>query len=198
MFGTSLRPRILVLPISAALILGLMAYKRSQPPQSPSAAAVEERRPVDPLKFAALDSQNQLVKFERYLGRHEILLIFFDGDAGADRDPAILRATRHFSELKRRNVQVVGVSAALPQHNRQAAERHGPFPFPLLSDPEFFIHRLWGRYDEQRLRPLTGVFAIDRAGRVAWSGRAPQPVADLDQILPPLANEESNPHARTD
>ncbi len=178
------RARIFVLPIAAAIIVGLVVWKSRQPPQARSAAVLVERRPAP--KFMGLDSNNQLVKFERYLGRHEILLIFFDGEAGADHDPVLSRVRQQFGELKRRGVQVIGVSAAIPQFNRQAAERSGPFPFPLLSDPEYYMHRMWGRYDEDQLRTQNGVFWIDRAGLVAWSGQFPLPEADADKILPPI------------
>ena len=177
------RPRVLVLPIAAAVIVGLVAFKMLQSPQSRSLGTLNERRLAP--KFSALDSDNKLVKIERYLGRQEVLLIFFDGDVGADRDPVLLRVRQQFPELKRRGVHVVGVSPAIPQYNRQAMERSGKFPFPLLSDPEYFIHRLWGRYDEDRRESQTGVFWIDRAGQVAWSGQSPRPEADLDRLLPP-------------
>lgn len=186
----SWRPRVLVLPMAAAVIVGLVAFKLSQPPQQRSTATLDERRPAP--KFLALDSDNKLLKFERYLGRQEVLLIFFDGEAGADRDPMLLRARQQYPELKRRGVQVVGVSAAIPQYNRQAMERSGPFPFPLLSDPEFLTHRLWGCYDEDRMETQTGVFWIDRAGQVAWSGKSPRPEADLDRLLPPLKESSSS------
>ena len=176
------RVRILTLPIAAMIIVGLVVWKSRQPPQARSSAALIERRPAP--KFMGLDSNNQLVKIERYLGRHEILLIFFDGEAGADHDPVLMRVRQRFDELNRRGVKVVGVSAAIPQFNRQAAERSGPFPFPLLSDPEFYMHRMWGRYDEDQLRTQTGVFWIDRAGLVAWSRNSPLPEANLDRILP--------------
>ncbi len=184
------RPRVMVLPIAAAIIVGLVAFKLSQPPQPRSLATQEERRSAP--KFAALDSHNELVKLERYLGRQEVLLIFFDGDAGADRDLVLLRVRQEFHALKRRGVQVVAVSAAIPQLNRQAMDRGGSFPFPLLSDPEFYIHQMWGRYDEERLETQTGVFLIDRAGRVAWSGEFPRPETDLDAILPPITTTKSN------
>lgn len=77
--------------MAAALIAGLVAFKLSQPPQRRSTSMLDERRPAP--KFLALDSDNKLLKFERYLGRQEVLLIFFDGEAGADRDPVLLRAT---------------------------------------------------------------------------------------------------------
>jgi peroxiredoxin len=181
---------MLVLPIAAAVIVSLVAFKLSQPPQKRSTATLDERRPAP--KFLAYDSDNKLVKFERYLGRQEVLLIFFDGDAGADRDPELLRVRQQFPELKRRGVQVVGVSAAIPQYNRQARERGGKFPFPLLSDPEFLIHRLWGRYDEDRLETQTGAFWIDRAGQVAWSGKSPRPESNLDHVLPPLKTSSNS------
>lgn len=176
------RARILTLPIAAMIIVGMVVWKALQPPQERSSAVMVERRLAP--KFAGLDSHNQLVKFERYLGRNEILLIFFDGEAGADHDPVLMRVRQRIDELNRRGVKVVGVSAAIPQFNRQAAERAGPFPFPLLSDPEFYIHALWGRYDEDQLRTQTGVFWIDRAGAVAWSGKHPLPEPNLDRILP--------------
>ncbi len=178
------RPRILILPFSAAIIVGLVAYKLSQPPPSKEVSNVEERGAVKP--FMALDSQNRLLKFDGYLGRHEILLIFFDGEVGADCDPLLLRARQNFEQLRQRKIFIFGVSTALPQHNRQAIVRGGVFPFPLLSDPELLIHKTWGRYDEDQQRPLTGVFHIDRAGRVAWSGKSPRPEERLDEILPPL------------
>ncbi len=184
------RPRVMVLPLAAVIIVGLVAFKLSQPPQPQTLTTLEERRPAP--KFTALDSHNELVKLERYLGRQEVLLIFFDGDAGADRDPVLLRVREQFDELKRRGVQVVAVSAAIPQYNRAAMGRVGKFPFPLLSDPEFFIHRLWGRYDEDQLKTQTGVFLIDRAGQVAWSKESPQPEADLDRVLPPRKSSTSS------
>lgn len=70
-------------------------------------------------------------------------------------------------------------------------ERGGPFPFTLLSDPEFLIHQMWGRYDEDRMETRTGAFWIDRAGQVAWSGKSPRPEADLDRLLPPLKESSS-------
>ena len=178
------RPRILVLPIAAAIIGGLVAFKLTRPPQSQQGLSQYEVRSAP--SFVALDLDNKLFKLDRYIGRHEILLVFFDGELGADHDPLLQQVRDHFADLKRRGIQVVAVSAAIPQLNRQAVQRSGKFPFPLLSDPEDLIHRLWGLYAEEELRSQTGVFMIDRAGRVAWSGRSPRPELSLDQILPPL------------
>lgn len=176
------RRRVLVLPIAAAVIVGLVTFKLSQPPQSALDDQREQKRPAP--VFAALDSQNQLVKFERHVGRQEILLVFFDGTAGADRDPILLRIRSGFDRLKRRGIQVLAVSPALPQENRKAVERSGSFPFPLLSDPEFRIHKQWGRLSDDEQQTRTGLFWIDRAGQVAWSTSGPQPLLNLDVLLP--------------
>lgn len=177
------RPRILVLPIAAAIIGSLVTYKLTQAPQLKQSQAMNEFRSAP--SFVALDLDNKLFKLDRYIGRHEILVIFFDGELGADRDPMLQQVRERFAEIKSRGTQVVAISAALPQQNRQAVERSGKFPFALLSDPEYLIHRMWGCYDDDQQHSRPASFLIDRAGRVAWAGQAPRPEANLDQILPP-------------
>ena len=180
------RKRALVVPLSAVVIVGLVVYKRSRTyvPVDQSAAARVAMRPT-PI-FEGLDAYNELVKFERYVGRHRILVVFFDGDAGADQDPVLLRLKQGFHKIKSRGAIVVGVSTALPQHNRQVMEHTGPFPFPLVSDPTFEIHRAWGRFDEMANKPLQGVFSVDRAGRVAWEGGLPKPVSRPEAVVDDL------------
>ncbi len=180
------RKRVLVLPLTAIVILALVTYKRSRTyaPTDQSTVSRVAMRPT-PI-FEGLDAHNVLVKYERYVGRHRILVVFFDGDAGADQDPVLLRLKQGFAKLKANGAVVVAVSTALPQHNRQVMERSGPFPFPLVSDPTFEIHRAWGRFDEKAKKPLQGVFSVDRAGRVAYEGGKPKPVTRPDAVVDDL------------
>lgn len=187
----SFRPRILVLPVAAAIIAGLVMFKLTRPPQPSSHVLQGQFRPAP--SFAALDSNNKLMKLDRYLGRHSIVLIFFDGELGADRDSGLQKAREHFDIFTRQNVKVVAVSTALPQQNRQAMKRCGMFPFPLLSDPEMLIHQSWGCFDDAQQRTTTGIFVIDRAGQVEWSGQKPRPVASLDELLPLSKNPTPKP-----
>ena len=179
------RKPVLVLPLSAAVIVALVVYKlsRSYPDQSQELTTRTPMRPARP--FEALDSNNQLVKFERYVGRHRMIVVFFDGDLGADKDPTLLRLRRDFDKIEATGAVVVAISGALPQQNRKSFKQNGPFPFPILSDPGPFysIHKLWGRLDEATGQPLQGVFEVDRAGRVAWSDRGPQPANNLDELI---------------
>jgi peroxiredoxin len=121
------------------------------------------------------------------LGRHRVVLVFFDAAVGADRDPVLDRLRQNYDVLQADGTIVLGVSAALPQDNRKVFARSGEFPFPLLSDPTLEAHRQWGLLDEATGKPRPGVFIIDRKGEVAWSVDAPQPLRDpqttIDEIL---------------
>lgn len=184
--------RLLFLPVAAMLIAGLCAYKLTREYDDSELAAVRAgtlrpapRLEVNDPRSRLVDSENRLFRFESYLGRHRMLVVFFDGEAGADRDPVLARLRRDYAELASRNIKVVAVSPALPQENRRAAEVSGEFPFPLVTDlpPDYRLHRGWGRFDERENSPLQGVFLIDRAGRVAWADDKPEPAVDADRAI---------------
>lgn len=141
--------------------------------------------------FEALDANNRLVRLGSWIGRHRIIVIFFDGEQGADNDFDLLRLRDRFAELQANDVKIVGVTASIPQVNRAAMERAGgEFPFPLVSDvdplsPEgtLRIHRHWGRFDPVTDKPLSGSFLIDRKGYVAYVGTTPKPFDNVEQII---------------
>ena len=141
--------------------------------------------------FEALDSSGHLVRLGAWLGRHRIIVVFFDGERGADNDPDLLALRDRFAELQAMDVKIVGVTASIPQVNRAAMERAGgDFPFPLVSDIDFQspegtmrIHRHWGRLDSVTDKPLHGLFSIDRKGQVAYVGPIPKPYDNVEQII---------------
>lgn len=195
--------RILVLPAAAAIIGGLCAWKLSRP--------VEQRTFVPPplmvalpprLEFDLFDQQKppERVRLRSFVGRHSIVVVFFDPASGANADPVLVRLRREIDAVQDRSVKVLGVSTALPQENRPLVEndpRQGrdardrtPFPFPLLTDlpPDCSVHRAWSRYDAKAKQSLPGVFLIDRAGRIAWDKDrdAPEPLHEPMQVLDEL------------
>jgi peroxiredoxin len=185
--------RRLVVVLAAGIFIAIVSVVRIaiNTPQdyARQVAAAAIMRPAP--GFEALDANNHLVRLGTWLGRHQIIVIFFDGDRGADNDPDLLRLRDRFPELKAKDIKVVGVTAAIPQVNRAAMERAGgEFPFPLVSDfdpqsPEGMlrIHRHWGRLDTATDKPLTGVFLIDRKGEVAFVGPIPKTYDNVEQIL---------------
>ena len=140
--------------------------------------------------FEARDVDNHLVRLAAFLGRHKIIVLFFDGEAGADKDPDLLRLRDRYGELHALDVKVIAISAALPQQNRLATRDLGKFPFPLVSDVDplnpaevWRIHRTWGRLDSKTGKPQTGVFYVDRTGLVLFTPEGPKPMADVDEAI---------------
>ena len=188
--------RRVLIPIVAGVAIAVLCAWRvmtNQPQDyaaqvSLEAAKVVTRSAAD-LDFEGLDSDNRMVRLAAFLGRHRILVLFFDGELGADKDAELLRLRERFIELKAHDVKVIAVSTALPQQNRAAMlpERAGEFPFPLVSDfnpvsPEEAqkIHRRWGRWDDSTGKAKPGVFVIDRKLQIEFMGGAPRPVANVD------------------
>ncbi|MCC7423587.1 MAG: redoxin domain-containing protein [Planctomycetaceae bacterium] len=137
-----------------------------------------------------LTEPSKPVRLKSYLGRHRIILVFFDNEAGADKDPVLAALREHRETIQKNRIIVLGISTALPQHNRQALRRGGEIPFPLLTDLDGMVCQTWGvlnMRDDGSFRNRPAVFAIDRSGTVAWKGDHPQPVADpldyLDSLL---------------
>jgi len=180
--------RILILFIAGAVIVILCAYKVTRTYKKPTHVVLPTvKQAAPPFELYNEKHPNELFRLAGYLGRHRILVLFFDGKTGADRDPMALRLRDEFDRLRKNNIKVLAVSAALPQENRKVIQRSGPFPFPLLSDPDLRVHRLWGRIDEHSGRPQTGLFLIDRAGKVDWADGSPRPLTDpkttVDELI---------------
>jgi peroxiredoxin len=187
--------RILILPISALVIAGLCVYKWTRsyekvPVPKPDAQCAP---PLFDLPNQNKNSTN--VRLGSYLGRHRILLVFFDGEKGAEKDSTLLHIRENYEAIKKTGTVVFGISTAIPQLNRVETRATGsdlseirprePFPFPLLTDlsPACKVHRQWGRYDKTLKRPLQGTFLIDRVGLVACVGRTPKPLFSPQQKI---------------
>lgn len=181
-----------MLPIAAVIIAGLVVYRLEREERGPVVGgAVADRRLAPNI---VLSSQSrQLVKLEGYLGRTRIVLVFFDGDQGADSDPILLSLMEHHSELGEAGIQVIAVSRATRYANQQAEERLGrKFPFPLLTDIDpdqptpAPAHQAWGLFDADDNQTRTGLFLIDRDGTVRWAEGRPRPVSDPQAVIEQL------------
>jgi peroxiredoxin Q/BCP len=161
-----MRRRILVLPLSAAIIAGLVAYKLNQPPQQFAStrelAAGEFPAPL----FQLYDQSSKMYRLARDVGRHKLVVVFFDSSFGADRNPRLQMLRSEYERLTAGGVHLLAISPATPFANRESFKRGGKFPFPLLSDPDFQVHQAWGAFDEDARRPIPTVFLIDRTGTI--------------------------------
>lgn len=116
-----------------------------------------------------------------------MVVVFFDGEVGVDKDPWLTQLRDHSAILQQLGIQVVGIGMATPFANRQASERSAPFPFPILSDigrdRPAPAHTAWGRFDAQTGEFLAGVFLVDRSGMVEIDNRGYRPVSDPAKII---------------
>ncbi len=176
-----MQPRVIVLFLSAAVIFSLVQWRLSRERDGPAPnKAATDIRQLAP-RFELYDQHSQLVKFERYLGRTRLLVLFI-ADAKADEHPLVQQLAKAHAAIDKAGVQVIVVGTATPFAIREAEKRHGePFPFPILTDinqltPEPSpTHRHWGLASDDLPEIRQGLFLIDRDGTVAWTDNTPQP-----------------------
>jgi len=182
-----MKPRVLVLPIAAIIIFALCVYKLSQPQQDVSARAENYQYLQLPPNFVLFDQQNRSVKLKRYLGRHELIVVFYhtrvtDTDAGlqVEMNPLMQAMLNRLDQIESRNIILIGVTNAIPQHNRKLLEQRGirSRSLVILSDFLGDVHAMWGCWDQQQQKPIDSVFFVDRAGRVLHNQQGPVPLGD--------------------
>jgi peroxiredoxin len=179
-----MKPRILVLPFAAVIIAAMVLWRYHRETDKSQLAPIDESRQLAP-RFELYDQHSQLVKFERYLGRTELLVVFFDADPPADEQHLLTRLRDDHPALEQFGLQVVAVSLATPHAVREAERRAGmDFPFPVLTDIDMQtpvpapVHRLWGLADDASPTVQTGTFYVDRRGTVASHRGRPVPLED--------------------
>ncbi|MGE0378870.1 MAG: hypothetical protein AB7Q45_26005, partial [Planctomycetaceae bacterium] len=191
-----MKRRTLALPIAAAVIMGLVAWRLSwEPPLRNGTRRQTTVRRLAP-RFELYDQRSQLVKFERYLGRTRLLLLFI-ADTPAAEHPLVLQLLGQSELMDSANVQVIVVGMATPYANRESERRLGrSLPFPVLTDVNLQTpepaptHRLWGLAGDDPADVREGLYLIDRDGAVNWPGAAPQPAADPAQTIEAVARSE--------
>ncbi len=126
-----------------------------------------EGRKAPPFELA--DGGGKTVSLKELLGRGNLVLYFYPKDMtpGCTTQACDFRDTA--ARLKAAGAQVVGVSADSPESHRKFTDKY-TLSFPLLSDADNRVTRLYGVYKKKSLygREFMGIerttFVIDRAG----------------------------------
>jgi len=193
-------PRGLLLLLAAGLvILGLVLFRERQlehwrtvaPPVQAAPRALAPR-------FEVADHHRHLVKFERFLGRQRVVLLFFDAELGADEDANVRALAQNAQALRQQGIEVIAISDATPYANLAAEKKFGrDFPFPLLTDIDLKIpakspvHRMYGLYDVRLEKSLNGLFLIARDGTVPIGPDGkPLPVKHVEETVRQLCAGE--------
>jgi peroxiredoxin len=182
-----MRRRVLLLPLAALLIAAACAYRLTRTEADRDAPLTEQgfSRPPPLLELYDQSKPSKRVRLASYLGRHRVLVLFFDGERGVENDLKLNFLRENHRRVVNADCIVLAVSTALPQQVRRASVANGAFPFSVLSDPGLEVHRSWGMVEGEPPRPKSGLFLVDRAGRVNWSRSAglPLPLANPDGVI---------------
>ena len=186
--------RALIIPIAAVIITAMCIWRVMTPREKMPPGAVPDLKQAAPA-FQLYDQTSSLVKLEAYLNRHQMVVVFYDGQAGPEANATLRQLRDVYPALKRESIMVFGVSTALPQENRNNSSQ--PFPFALLTDADAIsersAHRVWGRF----VKPTSldkppgtkpGAFLIDRSGLVRWdiNNNCPRPEEDVTNLVSQL------------
>jgi len=149
-------------------------------------------------RFTLADHNRKIVKLERLLGRHRVVIAFFDADLGVDQDPRTKALLENFEVIDQAGIEIIAVSTATPFVNEEAEKRLGKeIPFPVLTDIDMTnpqptpAHREYGLIESESGAVKTGLFMIERDGSLSFGQDGlPTPIADEQAALTALANGE--------
>lgn len=116
-----------------------------------------------------------------------MVVVFFDGVRGPENSNQLLALRDSYSEFQSEGTEVIAISVATPFRNRQGIERAGSFPFPLLSDVDYAVHKMWGLGNAETAGPVEAVFLVDRRGIIRWSETSSDALISPKILLQKLA-----------
>jgi len=204
---SDMRRILLVIPISAAVIAGLVALKLNrdyEPAPDETSSSVR----LAPL-FELLDEQLRKVRLQTYAGRHKLLIVFFDGSRGAQQSALVSRLRERYDDLHATGAVVLAISEARPSQNRYGeklerlkvdpSDPAGPiegaasYPFHVLTDilpsgPDYPVHREYGAFDFETQKPLEAVFVVDRGRMIRYTHLGPDDLGTVDDWIQELSD----------
>ena len=127
-------------------------------------------RPAPDFSLPSTTGEN--ISLRQYKGRKTVVLYFYpkDDTSGCTREACDFRD--HSAELEQKNVVILGVSTDPIDSHLKFRDKH-KLPFPLLSDEDASVSKMYGVYKQKNLygKKYLGIerttFIIDRTGRIA-------------------------------
>jgi peroxiredoxin Q/BCP len=127
-------------------------------------------RPAPDFSLPSTTGEN--ISLKQFKGKKTVILYFYPKDEtpGCTREACDFRD--HSEEFDKQNVVVLGVSTDSLESHQHFREKQ-KLPFPLLSDAEGTVSKLFGVYKQKNLygKKSMGIerttFVVDRTGRIA-------------------------------
>lgn len=122
--------------------------------------------------FTLPSTTGESIALRQFKGKKTVILYFYPKDetSGCTREACDFRD--HTAEFERHNSVVLGVSTDSLESHQHFREKQ-KLPFPLLSDVDAAVSKMYGVYKQRNLygKKYMGIerttFVIDRTGRIA-------------------------------
>lgn len=122
--------------------------------------------------FTLPSTTGETISLKQFKGKKTVVLYFYPKDEtpGCTREACAFRDA--FADLDRQGVVLLGVSTD-NMDSHLAFRDHHKLPFPLLSDEDASVSKLYGVYKQKNLygKKYMGIerttFVIDKTGRIA-------------------------------
>ncbi len=138
-------------------------------------------------EFTGKDQDGEKVKLSDYKGK-KVVLYFYpkDDTPGCTKQACSLRDG--FSELKKNNIEVIGVSADTEESHQKFIGKYD-LPFTLLADTDKEITNKYGVYGEKNMygKKFMGIkrttFLIDEEGKIKKIFKRVKTAEHADEVL---------------
>ncbi len=117
--------------------------------------------------FELPDQQDYPWSLSGQLELGPVMLVFYRGDWCPYCNGQLASYAREVEEFENRGVQVAGISVDPPSNNAKMVGKL-QLPFPLLSDPEGELARLFGLWDDVEGVAVPAVVVVDQSGEVRY------------------------------
>lgn len=119
--------------------------------------------PGDPAPNFSLPTTDGEVSLDDLTARGKVILAFYAEDATPLCSTQLSMLKADYDTVRELGASVLAVSADSLDSHRQFAERLGGLPFPLASDEDLTVARLYNVADEEAKRSGRAIFVIDEA-----------------------------------
>jgi peroxiredoxin len=117
--------------------------------------------------FELPDQQDYPWSLSGQLEMGPVMLVFYSGDWSPYCNGQLASYARKFEEFESRRAQIAGISVDPPSNNARMVGKL-QLPFPLLSDPEGDLARLFGLWNEKEGVALPSIVVVDQSGEVRY------------------------------
>ncbi len=122
--------------------------------------------PGDPAPRFTLPTTDGEVSLDGLTARGKVVLAFYAEDATPLCSTQVSMLKDDYDTVRELGASVLAVSADSLDSHRQFAERLGGLPFPLASDEDLTVARLYNVANEEAKRSGRAVFVIDEEGLI--------------------------------